>query len=222
MTLDTILPESYHELNSNDNDWGFESFMELTKLHDPEEGFIVNDACLVGAEVFVYKSTNEKQVNQLLADECNAGHMEVEVPLAAVPKVVCDEPTKQADDAELVSAALGRVLYFLKTRKVKDMNEQACMELQVLWDELNQFKFDLTWLEPQVRSALGMKNYVEKTLQVEKLKEKKVVLKLEMEKINAKLAAAELSLEVERDFLKEQGIKERNLESELGSGSWRP
>jgi len=54
------------------------------------------------------------------------------------------------------------------------------------------------------------------------IKEKKVVLKLEMEKINAKLAAAELSLEVERDFLKEQGIKERNLESELGSGSWRP
>jgi len=69
--------------------------------------------------------------------------MEVEVPwpepestnlevFSPVSKVVCTEPTKQADDAELVSAALRRVLYFLKTSKVKDMNEQACKELQDL------------------------------------------------------------------------------------------
>jgi hypothetical protein len=63
-----------------------------------------------------------------------------------------------------VSAALGRVIYFLKTRKVKDMNDQACKELQILWDELEKFQFDLTWLEPQVQAALGMKNYVEKAL----------------------------------------------------------
>jgi len=67
-----------------------------------------------------------------------------------------------------------------------------------------------------------MKNYVEKTQQVEKLKEIKAVLELEVEKLNAKLAAADVSLNVERDLLKAQGIKERDLKSELGSGSWRP
>ena len=212
--------ESDHEFISNEDPWGFLSFMELTKLHDPKKGFIVSDACLVGAEVFVSKSAHEKPINQSvklnasLTFGCQTNHIEVK-------ELVCDVLTKQAD-AELVSAALGRVLYFLKTRKVKDMNEQACKELQVLWDELDKFKFDHTWLEPQVQSALGMKNYVEKTVQVEKLKEKKVVLKLEMEKINAKLAAAELSLDVERDLSKAQGIKERDLESELVSGSWRP
>jgi hypothetical protein len=69
-----------------------------------------------------------------------------------------------------VFAAVGRVLYFLKTRKVKDMNEKGCKDLQVLWDELQTFKFDLTWLEPHVQSALGMKSYAERAMQVEKVK----------------------------------------------------
>jgi hypothetical protein len=117
-------------------------------------------------------------------------------------------------DAELVSAALGRVLYFLKTRKVKDMNEQACKDLQVLWDELKKFKFDLTWLEPHVQSALGLKSYVEKSLHVEKLKDDMVLLK-------EKLAAAEVNLDGEIDLLKAKGFKEIGLDSELGCGSWR-
>jgi len=58
--------------------------------------------------------------------EVQDSNMETISPVSAL---VRSEPSKQAD-AELVSAALGRVLYFLKTRKVKDMNEQACKELQ--------------------------------------------------------------------------------------------
>ncbi|MCH85047.1 ubiquitin carboxyl-terminal hydrolase family protein, partial [Trifolium medium] len=123
---------------------------------------------------------------------------------------------------DLAFAALGRVLYFLKTRKVKDMNEQACKDLQVLWDELQKFKYDLTWLEPHVQYALGMKSYVEKALQLEKLKENMVALELETERLKVKCAAGEVNLHRERDLLKAKGFEERDLESELGYGSWRP
>ena len=38
--------------------------------------------------------------------------------------------------------ALGRVLHFLKSKKVKDMNDDTCKELQNLWEELETVRFD--------------------------------------------------------------------------------
>lgn len=102
------------------------------------------------------------------------------------------------------------------------MDDQACEDLQVLWKELEKFRFDLTWLEPHVQFALGMKSYVDKVLQVEKLKENVVALELETEKLKAKLAAAEVNMDIEKDLLKAKGFEERDLDSELGCGSWEP
>ncbi|MCH86960.1 ubiquitin carboxyl-terminal hydrolase family protein [Trifolium medium] len=199
---------------------GCQYIMTLAELSDPIKGFIVKDVLIVGAEVFVCKSTHDEPVIQAANLYSSTkfgsqnGHMEVEVPR---PNPEVEGPKKDSTkdvDAELVSAALGRVLYFLKTRKMKDMNEQACNDLQVLWDELKKFQFDLTWLEPHVQSALEMKSFVEKSLHVEKLKEDMVVLK-------EKLADAEVNLDAERDLLKSKGFKEIGLDSELGCGSWR-
>ncbi|KAK2364554.1 ubiquitin-specific protease [Trifolium repens] len=232
----TITNESNHDFNAKEPDWGFASFMSLTKLH--EKGFLEKDACIVGAEVFVSKSTLEKRVSQTVnlttSFGSQAGQMKVEVPslkperrgpslepLLPVSSPICIEHTKE-NDAELVSAALGRVIYFLKTRKVKDMNEQACKDLQVLWDQLEKSQFDLTWLEPHVKYALGLKCYVEKAVEAENLKENMVVLELEMERLKVKSFAAEVNLDAERDLLKAKGYKERDLDSELGCGSWRP
>ncbi|XP_045794341.1 MATH domain and coiled-coil domain-containing protein At3g58370-like [Trifolium pratense] len=232
----TISEEGKQDFNAAEGGvWGFPSFMTLTELHDPEMGFIVKDACIIGAEVFVFKSTLEKPMNRAasftisVASGNQNGDVEVEVPMpnpeVQDPKLETISPVSTHIDAEsrkfndLVFAALGRVLYFLKTRKVKDMNDQACKELQIFWDELKKFKIDLTWLEPQVQSALGMKSFVEKALQVENLKENIVVIELEADRLKAKLAAAEVSLDVERDLLKAKDIKERDLDSELGSGS---
>jgi hypothetical protein len=166
-----ILTETKHDFKEKEDEWGFTSFMSLTELHNPEKGFLVKDACILGAEVYICNSSHEKKLNQpgklieaiemeVLGQKPEGTNVET---ISPVSKVGCDESAKQAD-AELVSAALGRVIYFLKTRKVKDMNDQACKELQILWDELEKFQFDLTWLEPQVQAALGMKNYVEKAL----------------------------------------------------------
>jgi hypothetical protein len=43
-----------------------------------------------------------------------------------------------------------------------------------------------------------------------------------MERLKVKSFAAEVNLDVERDLLKAKGYKERDLDSELGCGSWRP
>ncbi|KAI5425190.1 hypothetical protein KIW84_031121 [Lathyrus oleraceus] len=119
-------------------------------------------------------------------------------------------------DTEFMFAALGRVLYFLKTREVNDMNMKTCKEFQLLWDRLAKFKFDLTWLEPYVQPALGMRSVLEKAMEVEKLKDSVVVLKLETRRLEAKLVAAEENLDNERDLLNANGVKEVDFCSEFG------
>ncbi|KAI9090635.1 hypothetical protein K1719_028488 [Acacia pycnantha] len=119
---------------------------------------------------------------------------------------------------EWAFTALGRVLHFLKTKRVKDMNDETCEHLQILWEELETFRFDLTWLEPHVQSALGMKNYMQKAMQVKKLRDNVSALEMEMKRLKAKLAAAEIDLEIaKRDLvLAEEGFEERDLDAELG------
>ncbi|GAU17569.1 hypothetical protein TSUD_341130 [Trifolium subterraneum] len=75
-----------YEFNASDPCWGFGDLMKLDELNDPNKGFIVEDACIVGAEVYVCKSTNEKRVNQAanfnasLTFGSQTSHMEEEVP----------------------------------------------------------------------------------------------------------------------------------------------
>ncbi|XP_077210415.1 protein RESTRICTED TEV MOVEMENT 3-like [Tasmannia lanceolata] len=41
------------KLNGSSSGWGYRSFMPLTKFHDPAEGFIVDDTCIIEVEVTV-------------------------------------------------------------------------------------------------------------------------------------------------------------------------
>lgn len=276
--------------SERERDWGFTSFMPLVELHNHCLGFIVNDSCIVGAEVYVHNSSYENEMNRtgnlmasLLSNSItygshiSGGHMEVprseaQVPnlesLSEFPILVRTEPTRDIDMeffkysigelmdfmglgqvekyfvplleeacskhpsliecqqrrsrrfTEWAFTALGRVLYFLKTRKAKDMNKQACKDLQILWEELEIFGFDLAWLEPHVQSALRMKSYVEKAVQMEMLKENAEGIALEMERLKTKLATLELELNIARDLLMEEGFNfnGRDLNVELGYG----
>lgn len=116
--------------------------------------------------------------------------------------------------------ALGRVLHFLKTKKIRDMGEDDSMHLQVLWEELQSFGFDLTWLEPHVQSALGAKAYLERVKHVKNLRDNVATLEIEMRKLKAKLAVAEVDLEIARRDLAEveNGFEERDMDAELGYG----
>ncbi|KAK7396816.1 hypothetical protein VNO78_17975 [Psophocarpus tetragonolobus] len=118
-----------------------------------------------------------------------------------------------------VFSSLGQVLHLLKTSKVKDMNEDACNHLQGLWEELVKHSgFQLSWLEPYVQSALGMKAHLEKAAEVNKLQDNVVTLEIKMKKLRRELVAAEAEFEVARKALAEarKGFIELDLNAELG------
>ncbi|KAG6527112.1 hypothetical protein ZIOFF_009205 [Zingiber officinale] len=45
-----------HQFNGRESDWGFTSFMSLSELYDPSRGYLVNDTCVIEAEVTVRKA----------------------------------------------------------------------------------------------------------------------------------------------------------------------
>ncbi|XP_004294445.1 PREDICTED: uncharacterized protein LOC101302630 [Fragaria vesca subsp. vesca] len=57
---------------------------------------------------------------------------------------------------------LCRLLYFLNTGKPKKLTKQSRRDLRNLWEELQVFKFDLSWVEDDFITALGMKDEVER------------------------------------------------------------
>ncbi|KAL0433504.1 UNVERIFIED_CONTAM: Ubiquitin carboxyl-terminal hydrolase 13 [Sesamum latifolium] len=59
----SIRKETKHQLNAGEGDWGFKSFMPLNDLYDTSRGFIVNDICVIEAEIAVYKSTDRYLYN---------------------------------------------------------------------------------------------------------------------------------------------------------------
>ncbi|GAU17567.1 hypothetical protein TSUD_341110 [Trifolium subterraneum] len=245
------------EFNEIDDIWKFDCMVSSPVLHRPQNGLLVNDTCIIGAEICLCKSKNEKQVNQAfsLTTSLTSGsqivQMEAEVlrpkleeshgqnlgelmdfkglgqiekDLVPLLEEVCShhpsliecQQKRSRKFKEWAFTALGRVLHFLKTTKVKDMNDLACKDLQNFWEELEPFSFDLTWLEPHVQSALGMKNYLKKVKKVEKLKDNAVALELEIMRLKAKVVNFEVNLYAVRDLLKAEDFEERDLDVELG------
>ncbi|KAL2345346.1 hypothetical protein Fmac_006631 [Flemingia macrophylla] len=115
--------------------------------------------------------------------------------------------------------SLGQVLHLLKTNKVKDMDEDACNRLQGLWEELVKHSgFQLSWLEPYVQSALSMKAHLEKTAEVNRLKDSVVALEIKMKKLRGELATAGAEFDAVRKTLSEarKGFIEIDLNADLG------
>ncbi|KAG2601030.1 ubiquitin C-terminal hydrolase 12-like isoform X1 [Panicum virgatum] len=51
----SIRKEATHQFNARESDWGFTSFMPLMDLCDFSKGYVVNDKCIIEAEVAVRK-----------------------------------------------------------------------------------------------------------------------------------------------------------------------
>ncbi|XP_056164532.1 ubiquitin C-terminal hydrolase 12-like isoform X1 [Syzygium oleosum] len=49
----SIRKETQHQFNARESDWGFTSFMHLSELYNPSRGYLVNDTCIVEADVEV-------------------------------------------------------------------------------------------------------------------------------------------------------------------------
>ncbi|XP_057744294.1 uncharacterized protein LOC130962183 isoform X2 [Arachis stenosperma] len=204
-------------------------------VSDPKNGFLVKDTCIVVAEVsvndlgldhdqnhpcLVMKSTAlfmdfrglckiEKDYVQLLENSCSK-----------YPSLIESHRKRKRSQRfnQLSFTTLGKLLHFLKTKKVKDMkSDDACKELQDLWDEAEIRFDDLSWLEPHVKSALS---YFENAAKVKKLKGNVVDLEEKAKTLKAEVIAIDAVLETTKKELAkaEEGFVARDLDDQLGYG----
>ncbi|QHO25680.1 hypothetical protein HN51_048988 [Arachis hypogaea] len=176
---------------------GCSSFITFDKFLDSKNGFLVNDSCVIVAEASV---NNNASLGSRLID-LNGGGKIGKVHLELLDKACSKHPSlieslikSSQRFIEGGFTALGRVLHFLKTKKMKDMmnDDAARKELQDLWDEVERVGFDdLTWLEPHVRSALSMKDYIQREEVVTKLKGNVVDLEDRVKRAKRELEIAE-------------------------------
>ncbi|KAL6130199.1 hypothetical protein ACLB2K_068580 [Fragaria x ananassa] len=205
--------DTEHVFNAKENDWGFTTFMPLSEIHDLTESYLVNDICIVEAKVSVRKGDIKILDNETgeLMDFRGLGKIELAfLPLLEEvcllhPSLIKSQQRRSRTFVECAFTTLGRLLHFLKTTKVKDLNQDGYERLQLLWEELETFKFDLAWLQPHVQSVFGMKNM---TGRVDRMREDVNILENEIKSWRAMLAAAEVDLERAKEDLvrAEQGF----------------
>ncbi|KAI9082196.1 hypothetical protein K1719_035936 [Acacia pycnantha] len=234
-----------HKFLANEADWGYSYFMELAELQNPSNGYILNDKCIVEVELFsvtfegivltsrpTYPSLSRqpKDVDSKDDDVVDFKHLgKIEKSFIPLLEEVCSwhpslldgKKNKSHKFTEWAFTALGRVLQFLKNKKWKDMNEEACEHLQHLWEELNMSQLDLNWLEPLVKYAINMKGYAEKVEKGKKLKQNFMVVEKEMNMIKEKLINAAQNVEMTTKELTsvEQDFEEKDLDEKVGYGS---
>ncbi|XP_057431635.1 MATH domain and coiled-coil domain-containing protein At3g58360-like [Lotus japonicus] len=241
----TITAGSQYKFSESEPDYGWPEFIPLVEFRNFRSGFIVNDTCIVEAEITVVKPEHVTQADQVvskpvvcsepvvqvtninplgdLVDFKSFGKIEkVFVPLLEEvcklhPSLIDCQQKRSRRFTEWAFTALGQILHFLKSRKVKDMNADACSHLQLLWEELQTFNFDLTWLQPHIQSALSMKNYIEKAVQLKAMKENLATLEMETKSLKEKIFTAEVDLEIARRDLA-KGLEERDLDADLAYG----
>ncbi|MED6208757.1 hypothetical protein PIB30_048314 [Stylosanthes scabra] len=162
-------------------------FLTLDKLYDPRYSYLRNDTLHVSGEVSVihHGAYYDHIIKDMMSSETISELVDfrslckIEKRFVQLLEEACsNHPTliesqqkrnRTQKFIEWSFTALGRVLHFLNTKNVKDMNDDACNELQNLWEELNTFGFDdLSWLELHVQFALSMKNHMKVDLEVAK------------------------------------------------------
>ncbi|XP_050137685.1 MATH domain and coiled-coil domain-containing protein At3g58370-like isoform X2 [Malus sylvestris] len=250
------VPQEFNEINS---EWGFTSFMPISELYDKSAGYLVNDVCIVEANLNVpikveHQGTDAQGSGQVhteppvtsptdpslaralgevpnttieeLVDFRGLGQIEkVFVPLLegvcnSHPELIVCMHKRSQKYSECAFTALGRLLHFLKTTKVKDMTLDACNRLELLWEELESFKFDLAWLKPHVESAFDMTRFVHKAGRLKRLRDDVEALANELKRRRAALAATTIDHAVVKKHLTkaEQDINGIDMDGPLGYG----
>ncbi|KAL4386907.1 hypothetical protein GQ457_09G027360 [Hibiscus cannabinus] len=112
-TKTSITKVATHVFNEEECDWGFTSFLSLTKLHNPRRSYLVNDACLVVA----YVSTNTTMAHRSSRRSIRSTHRKptvlVDSPLVRHPSaVVTPAPVSPCPDGSngALASPVGRRL----------------------------------------------------------------------------------------------------------------
>jgi len=208
----------------------------LRQLKNSCNGFIVNDTCIIEVGIFVTKCVDENKeyksfckIDENLMKEkdsplfhlmLRSSFQKMEpnfVPLLEEvclkhPSLVVSLEKRSCKFSKWAFTALGRVLHFLRTKKVEDMDEEACNHLQILWDELKTCGFDLSWLEFYVEAALNRRKWMDN---VDKMRRNLSTLNFKEERLKACLTETKTELEMASKDL-------RKAEKRLKESIWMP
>ncbi|KAK9912381.1 hypothetical protein M0R45_036248 [Rubus argutus] len=219
----SIKTSTYKDFRDVPGGWGFREFMFLSEIRDLSKGYLVNDNVIVEAEVSVRKGDIrflEKETGDLI-DFKGLGRIELafhplleEVCLSHPSLIECQQK-RSRKFVECAFTTLGRLLHFLKTEKVRDLNQDGYESLQHLWEELETFKLDLVWLQPHVESVFGTQNMAGR---VQRMREDVNIFENEIKNRRAILAAAEVDFERVKGVLMkaEQEFKWGHVDSVIG------
>ncbi|OIW21510.1 hypothetical protein TanjilG_05180 [Lupinus angustifolius] len=274
LSLCLEVSDTQRKFNKGYRIWGL-SFINLIDFCNPEEGYLMNDKCIVEAHIYVSDDEfntniqNENLNNIVATNGSTSGKQEIEssdeserhssttcessqrgnnvqgsdftlrhildfeklreeektyVPLLVKvctlhPSLIRSQKKKPDLFKEWAFISLGKVLHFLNTTKARDMNEDACNQLCILWDELiNKCSgFDLTWLEPHVHNALGVKAQLERSSEMKTLQNSVVAMEIKMLRLRGELAATEAEFKVASKALIEarEGFTEMDFDVAL-------
>ncbi|RYR70621.1 hypothetical protein Ahy_A02g004956 [Arachis hypogaea] len=217
--------------------------MDIDKFLYFDNGFLVNETCIIVAEVYLNDnnaSFDTKLVNFKPMSNSSNGiispysikrlrglcKMEkdyvklVEKSRSKYPSLIESHRKRKRSQRfnQLSFTTLGKLLHFLKTKKVKDMkSDHARVELQDLWEEAEIRFDDLSWLEPHVKSAL---TYFENAAKVKKLKANVVDLEEKAKTLKAEVISIDADLKTTKKELAkaEEGFVARDLDDRLGYG----
>ncbi|PWA90491.1 ubiquitin-specific protease 13 [Artemisia annua] len=62
----TVRKETQHEFNSRERDRGFRTFISLKELYDPDGGYLVNNTCIIEADIAVRKAVYHMPTTEAL------------------------------------------------------------------------------------------------------------------------------------------------------------
>lgn len=166
----TVKKELEHTFKSGKNGWGWPSFMELSKLHDKSEGYLVEDTCLIEAEVDISAASKDIDSDSSVAiDPIECVYIEaqsfleslVKAPCSLVSKApTCEMPFFINRHETFVKQILDRLMSYNMDDLVDSKHETAVMDsLSTLTDHLYLFS------DGQVKEIVKLKATFPGTMQ---------------------------------------------------------
>ncbi|VFR03532.1 unnamed protein product [Cuscuta campestris] len=125
----TVKKELEHAFKSGKNGWGWPSFMELSKFHDKSEGYLVEDTCLIEAEVDISSASKDIDSDSSVAiDPIECLYIEAQSFLESLVKAPCSlvskAPTSDSKHETAVMDSLSTLtdhLYLFSDGQVKEI-----------------------------------------------------------------------------------------------------
>ncbi|KAF2299933.1 hypothetical protein GH714_006193 [Hevea brasiliensis] len=151
----TVRRDTKHVFNALEDDWGFTSFIPLSKVKNPAEGYLVADTLIVEAEVLVYSVQHYSRLDPKKG--VASSETKLSEPVAAPPtKQDPPEARKSSPDVHTISKNIS----FGKTTDLDARLAQRQKKLSFLETEFSRLSKEEEKLEAQIQLLITQKEKI--------------------------------------------------------------